>query len=188
MKNTDKYELKGHLIVECIDKNGQIVDRFENKNLIMDAARISMAQMIAGLSGSSEINKFVLGTKGHVGSDYLSVKTEADGFVGTRTSLFSEDSPTDYEYPISFNTPGTASGACVITDEPDDGSTININYADKSIEYTIEIFESAANGTGITVYTEAALYAGTNIFSMKCFPGKIKDNTVSLKIIWKILF
>jgi len=38
------------------------------------------------------------------------------------------------------------------------------------------------------VYTECAFYTGTNIFSMRTFKGKIKDDTVSLKITWKILF
>ena len=187
MQNLETYKLKGHLIVECKNKNGEVIDRYENNNLIMDAARVAMSQMTAGLSNSSEINKFVLGTQGHLGNDYLNPKTEADGFVGTRTQWFSEESLA-YNYPISFDTPGTPTGLCPIVSEADSGSIISINYSDKSVEYTIEIFEESANGTGVAVFTEAALYSGTNIFSMKCFPGKIKDNTVSLKIVWKILF
>ena len=187
MENLETYKLKGYLLVECKDKFGNVIDKYENHNLIMDAARISMAQMTAGLSNSSEINKFVLGTEGHIGGDYLNPKTDVDGFVGTRTKLFSEQSGT-YNYPIVFDTPGTATGSCTIVSEPDADSTVSIVYADKSVEYTIEVFEDSANNTGVAVFTEAALYAGANIFSMKCFPGKIKDNTVSLKIVWKILF
>lgn len=185
----DKHTLKGHLIVECLDKDKNVIDRFENHNLIMDAARVAMAQMTAGLNNSSEIDKFVLGTKGHVGTDYLTVKTEAEGFVGSRTELFSEEL-NSYFYEISFDVPGSANGVCTVLSETDNTtpSLVSISYADKTIEYTFEIYEENGNGTGVNVFTEAALYAGSNIFSMKCFPGKIKDNTVSLKIVWKIMF
>ena len=185
----DKHTLNGHLIVECLDKDKNVIDRFENHNLIMDAARVAMAQMTAGLSNSSQIDRFVIGTQGHNGTDYLSVKTEANGFVGTRTELFSETANV-YNYEILFDVPGTANGVCNITSETDitTPSLVTISYTDKTIEYTFEIYEENANDTGVSVFTEAALYAGTNIFSMKCFPGKIKDNTVSLKIVWKIMF
>lgn len=185
----DTHTLKGHFIVECLDKDKNVIDRFENHNLIMDAARVAMAQMTAGLNSSSQIDKFVLGTKGHVGTDYLTVKSESDGFIGSRTELFSEEANA-YYYDISFDVPGTANGLCNIISETDTTmpSLVSIAYTDKTVEYTFEIYEENANGTGVNVFTEAALYAGGNIFSMKCFPGKIKDNTVSLKIVWKIMF
>lgn len=184
-----KHSLKGHITVECIDRDNNVIDKFESNNLIMDASRIAMARMTAGINTSSKINKFILGTKGHVGEDYLSVKTEVDGFVGTRTSLFSEES-NDYTYSINFSPTGVEDGQCTIDSETNigGGSTVYLNVDNKTVEYTIQIFENAANNTGINVFTEAALYAGNNIFSMKCFPGKIKDNTVSLKIVWKIMF
>ena len=37
-------------------------------------------------------------------------------------------------------------------------------------------------------YTEAALYAGDNIFSMKTFPARVKEDTVKLEITWSIVF
>lgn len=185
----DKHTLKGHFIIECLDENRQVIDRFEKNNLIMDTARVAMAQMTAGLANSSEIDKFVLGTQGHVGTDYLLVKGESEGFIGSRTELFSEET-SSYFYEIAFTAPGTSTGECTITSETDNTtpSLVTINYFDKTVEYTFEIYEENANNTGVSVFTEAALYAGGNIFSMKCFPGKIKDNTVSLKIVWKIMF
>lgn len=46
-----------------------------------------------------------------------------------------------------------------------------------------------ADYTGnISVFTEAALYVNDRIFSMKTFPGKVKDDTSSIKITWKIIF
>ena len=183
----DIYKIKGHIIVECIDKKGTIIDRFENKNLIMDAARTAVSSSIAGMTVAAPMNKFVIGTEGHVTGDYLIPKTELQGFVSSRTELFSEEL-SSYTYPIVFNNPGTAVGPCVIVSEPDSGSTISLNYAGSDVEYTIEIPDIAGNSTGIAVFTEAALYAGDNIFSMKCFPGKIKDNTVSLRVVWTIKF
>lgn len=187
MKDLYIKPVQGHIVVECLNQNKEVIDRFENHNLIMDSARIAIPKLACGLSTSSEMNKIVLGTEGHVSGDLLTPKGEAQGFISSRTQLFSEESQT-YAYPIVFTNPGTASGSCSIVSEPNSGSTINLEYITNSIQYTIEIPNDAANGTGVTSFTEAALYAGTNIFSMKCFPAKIKDNTVSLRIVWKIIF
>lgn len=187
----DKYTnyVSGHIIVEALDANNNILDRYEEHNLIMDKARTSISRLACGITGSlsKPINKFVLGTEGHKSGDYLTPKTSTEGFISSRTMLFSEDS-VSYEYPIAFTNPGTATGSCVIVSEPDSGSTVSLLHENNNVQYTIEIPATAANNTGIAVYTEAALYAGYNIFSMKCFPAKIKDNTVALRIIWKILF
>lgn len=184
----DKYDVPiiGHITVECLDTNKNVIDRYENNNLIMDAARSSVTKLISGVSGSATINKFVLGTEGHITGNYLTPKTSAQGFISSRTKLFSEES-LKYTYPVVFVNPGTASGNCTISSEPNSGTIITLDTTINTVQYTIEIADVAANNTGVVVFTEAALYSGTNIFSMKCFPGKIKDNTVSLRIIWKIL-
>lgn len=184
----DKYykPITGHIIIECFDKSGSIIDRFEKNNLIMDNARTAMTKLTANITGAEPINKFVIGTEGHITGNYLTPKTDLEGFISSRTELFSEESTT-YNYPIVFTNPGTVSGNCTIVSEPNSGSTVSLLTTSNSIQYTVEINDTAANNTGIVVFTEAALYAGGNIFSMKCFPGKIKDNTVSLRIIWKIL-
>lgn len=182
-----KKPLSGHIIVECLDKLGNVVDKFENHNLIMETARISVSSNACDIALSEPLNKFVLGTNGHISGDYLTPKTEVEGFISSRTELFSEEL-NNFTYPITFTNPGVPVGACTITSELDTGTTIALTYANNDVKYTIEIPEGAANGTGVAVYTEAALYAGSSIFSMKCFPGKIKDNTVSLRVIWTIKF
>ena len=187
MKDFYITPVSGHIIVECLNDAGEVLDRFENHNLIMDTARIAIPSLICGLSTASELNKIVLGTEGHVTGDFLTPKGEAQGFISSRTQLFSEELA-EFNYPIEFTNPGTSSGGCPIVSEPDTGTVISLEYSTNSIQYTIEVPALAANGTGISVFTEAALYAGTNIFSMKCFPAKIKDNTVSLRIIWRLFF
>lgn len=182
--------ISGHIIIECLNKQGEVLDRFENHNLIMDKARTSIANLACALSTADPINKFVLGTEGHTTGDILIPKTELEGFVSSRTELFSEEN-SSYSYPIVFSNPGTSTGACVVISEPDSGTattSINLEYINNDVRYTFEVPELAANDSGIVVFTEAALYAGTNIFSMKCFPGKIKDTTVSLRVIWTIKF
>lgn len=186
MKDKIDNKIKGHFIVECLDKDKQIIDRFENHNLIMNNSRYSMSSLLCGLSTAKPINKFILGTEGHITGDYLTPKTEDEGFINTRTQLFSEET-SGYVYPISFTNPGTATGNCPVVSEPDSGSVVTLAYSGTTLTYTIEIPELSANNTGIVVFSEAALYSGSNIFSMKCFPGKIKDETVSLKIIWSII-
>ena len=190
MKDIFKNPISGHIIIECLDNNKNIIDRFEKHNLIMDTARTVVANLTCALGTAEPLNKFVLGTEGHTTGDILIPKTDLDGFVSSRTELFSEEIGS-YTYPIEFSNPGTSTGACTIISEPDSGvatSTINLEYLNNDIKYTIEIPELAANDSGIVVFTEAALYAGSNIFSMKCFPGKIKDTTVSLRVIWVIKF
>ena len=187
----DKYKtIRGHITVECINKGGEVIDRFENKNLIMDSARVAMAGIAAGVSTATPINAFSIGTEGHVTGDFLTPKQEVDGFVSSRTNLFSSEL-NSYNYTISFEPPGTTSGVCSVLSEPDSGSTVHINMVNSEVEYTITIPEQSANSgnqNNISVFTEAALFAGGNIFSMKCFPAKIKEPTVSLRIIWKIIF
>ena len=178
----------GHILIESINNDGEVIDSYEEKNLIMDKARLAVSSSIAGINNTVPMNKFVIGTEGHITGDYLTPKTEAEGFISSRTELFSEEL-NSYSYPIEFQVPGVAEGACSIISEPDTGSSVYLNYVDTDVTFTIEIPELAANNSGnVVVFTEAALYAGGNIFSMKCFPGKIKDNTVSLRVIWTIKF
>ena len=51
--------------------------------------------------------------------------------------------------------------------------------------------ETAANGTdgrSVVSYTEAGLFCETEMFSIKCFPAKVKDVSTSFSIIWRIIF
>src|SRR5574344_240093 len=96
----DKYKtVRGNIIIECVNNSGEVIDRFENKNLIMDSARIAMAGIAAGVSTATPINAFSIGTEGHVTGDFLTPKQEVDGFVSSRTNLFSSEL-NSYNYTI----------------------------------------------------------------------------------------
>lgn len=178
--------IKGHFKVERINIKNIVVDVYEENNLIMDSARVDVCDLVTGLSSGKNINKFILGTEGHIG-DLTTPKTSATGFVSSRQSLFSEES-LGVTYPISFTAADNLQANATNIIEPDSGTVVNITKSGSTVTYVIEIPITAANGPGTVAYTEAALYAGSSIFSMKTFGAKIKDETVALKITWSISF
>jgi len=240
-------ELKGHFKIQTFDKFGTMLTEYEDPNLIMEGAREVMAGNISNLSTRKYVDKIVLGTNGHRGTDILIPKDVSDGLTSSRNRLFSEtetllddetrtilegdillysgtqatngtpgiyyeytgatltavltsavDFGTDwvdlgntapFKYNITFTPPGVLVGdAVVVEDDLNSGSTVNFNQAGREITYTIDLDNTAGNGGSAVTYTEASLYAGDTIFSMKTFRGKIKDSSVLVRIIWKISF
>lgn len=186
----DKINFKGHLTIQAIDKSGNIIDQWADNNMIMENARINMAELISGMSTGNYINKIVLGTEGNKTGDYLTPKDETDGFVKERTQLFSEESG-GYHYAINFSSTGSNGNFTLLSEDDSstgESSVINVVQTNSDVTYTIDLPGLNGNNTGTVVYTEAALYAGTQIFSMKCFKGKIKDESVQLRVVWKLMF
>ena len=87
---TDRINFKGHFKIEAFDNNHKLLDTWEDDNMIMVDARTTMSELFANLGTSTFINKFTLGTMGHVGADYLAPKTAQDNFINTKDRLFSE--------------------------------------------------------------------------------------------------
>ena len=184
----DSLNFTGHFTVQTIDSRTQeVLDEYIDNNMIMQSARKVMAERLLKITASPTINKIVIGTQGHKTGDILTPKDASDGFVSTRTELFSEEL-SEYFYPIEFTVPGTSFGPCTGIVEPSLGSTVSVLQTDSDVTYTISIAANAANNGTSTIYTEAALYAGDNIFSMKTFRAKIKDDSTIVRIIWKISF
>lgn len=211
MKLQDDVKIQGIFSIYSIDKNGNVIDKYEEKNLIMDRARQNMAQLIGNVTTDASlgqpINKFVIGTLGHVGTDILNYKRVGEnGFTSTRTSLFSEENSSALNYLIEFSVAGGTDvtvqadgkrrkGLTVEATESAVKNTIRrIVGGDQGRTVTYEITIPAENGNSgdpanpVVAYTEAALYAGNDIFSMKTFPARVKENTVELKIVWSIIF
>ena len=181
----DSLGLQGYFKIDTYDLDGNLLDTFEEKNLIMDKGRNNLASYSAGFGGSP-ITKFVLGTQGH-GLSLLDPKTALDGFVSSRTKLFSEDS-TSYEYYISF-VPTTNGGFATVTEtNAGAGSKVKVSVATNLITYEIEVAGNAANNGGSVPYTEAGFYAGTNLFAMRCYPVRVKDISTRLVITWQFQF
>jgi len=185
---TDKFrKVKGYFKIELL-RDGVVIDSDEKHNLIMDDARRTFPKYLSGITGVQPINRLVLGTQGNIAGDILAPKQAIDGFTSDRTMLFSEESGnigTDYTV-LSF-TPNGVNGSVITCD--DGVSTVSSNIIDTDVVYEVNIHNTAMNGnSGAMVYTEAAFYTGDQIFSMRTFKGKIKDDSVSIKITWKIMF
>ena len=86
----DSINFTGYFKIQSIDAQNNVIDEWEDKNLIMQSARESMAEILSGWSSSYGINKFVLGSKGNKSESLFLPKTATEGLVNTRDRLFSE--------------------------------------------------------------------------------------------------
>lgn len=177
----------GHLTIEVLDAlTGELKDLYEHKNMIMTGARESILRNMTNIS-NSHVNKIVLGTKGHKDGDYLTPKTAEDGFVVTRTELFSEET-SDFHYTIGFEVSGGLGVSTITEDDALGNSAVTVSRADTTITYLIELGSDSGNNNGQVAYTEAALYAGDLIFSMRTFGVRLKDSSSKFLITWKITY
>lgn len=209
MQLNDNYKCIGEFSIKTIYADGTF-DEYVESNLIMDLARNNMAELIGGVTAAGvPINKLVLGTKGHIGTDILAFKpVGTNSFDSTRTNIFSEVAVTG---GLNYSIPFTVTGVGMdVTDLAARGVLYNIAVAqtpaetgafntvrrlvsNRTVTYTITI--PAVNGNAVAAppnnilaYTEAALYTGSEIFSMKTFPARVKESTVQLVITWSLIF
>ncbi|EAJ4655366.1 hypothetical protein CYA84_03900 [Campylobacter coli] len=198
-KEVQKTPARGYFCIESLDANGNIIDKFEQKNLITNIARAEFAKLIAGINESNAINRFVMGTKGHQGSDILTPKDETTGFTASVTDIFSGQEEGDINrtwnqviFTPSGNMVNTA--ATNVQDGANNNSTVDITVtgieqAEPVVTYTINIAQDAFNcaNDGV-VYTEAGLYSGDKLIAMRTFKGKVKESTVAFRIQWSVMF
>lgn len=102
----DYIKTKGYLKIETLNASTrEILDVWEDPQLIMDLARPNMAGLVAGHAlTSGAIGKFIIGTQGHTeagtgnaGENILIAKDNIEGFVPDRIELFSTTNiTTDY--------------------------------------------------------------------------------------------
>ena len=55
---TDMVNLKGHFKIQSIDVNNNILDEWEEHNMIMENARYTMSELFSNLETNTFINKF----------------------------------------------------------------------------------------------------------------------------------
>lgn len=207
---------RGEFTLQVLNDKGEVIDQFQDNNLVVNTARESMSALLSGKNGSLGITTFVLGTRGHddVSGDILQPKVVGqNGYDETRTQLFSEEL-NEFYYTVKWtqgalvNSQGGAvpftgntvefvakgqkknqSGA-----EPDAENAqipVKIDLQNNAVQYEFEIPEASANGAdgqSVVAYTEAGLKCGNQLFSIKCFSGKVKSLDTKFKIIWRIIF
>jgi len=193
MNLTDKTEIKGHFNIKTYKTDGS-VDEYSDDNLIMNDARRNMAKLIGGWVGKP-INKIVLGTAGHDNNNILTpILPETGEFTSNRDMLISEEL-NEFSYfikwgDLSYVGENDGASASIFSIDSTDSkqNSIKVTINDKVVTFEITIEENSANNTGIVAYTEAALYAGEKIFSMKTFPAKVKEDSVKMVITWSLIF
>lgn len=84
--------LQGHFYMECLDKDNNVIDKYEEHNMIMTDARKSMAEIFANLDGIKHAHRLTLGTMGYKDDSIFIPKDEAYGFTKSRDRLFCEPS------------------------------------------------------------------------------------------------
>ena len=220
-----KSPVEGYFKIEVFDKDGNVIDEFEQQNTIMLNSKNTMQYAMAGRTATDlsdpanpvempiMINTFMLGTKGHQGTNILIPRN----FDYTMDKMFSF-TENGKVFPITFDKDGTVIDEGYDPTLPNSrnngNTTIRIslltNNENKIIEYVINIDEQNGNDNGGPIaYTEAALHANLNqnipglgdapgnpltvnnygeIWAMRTFPAKIKDSISSFKITWRIIF
>ena len=93
----DRYKTtcEGHFKLECLDKDDNVIDAFEDHNMIVTSARRSMAEIFFK-SDCKYAHKLVLGTQGCKDYSKFKAKDETDGVVKERECIFSETSGVTY--------------------------------------------------------------------------------------------
>lgn len=195
--NENSHKLRGHFSIESLDKDGNVIDSWSSKNIITNTARIEFAKIIAGVEQAGAINRFVMGTKGHVGDDVLTPKGEDEGFTASVTDIFSGQEAAELNKTwsqLSFTPSGsmTSTTALDVLDGANNNSTVDISILGvvenmPVVQYTFNIAQDAFNceNNGV-IYTECGLYKDEKLIAMRTFKGKVKEDTVSFRIIWSI--
>ena len=216
MNLQDKINLQGYFKITAYKQDGT-TEVIEEKNLIMDKARNNMAELASGCILGLQITKFVIGTACHNPdtNDILDpILVGTYGYTPTRVETFSKTQnkfryniswdpfnpvSDDLVTPVSWNLgevslfgkgnkldeTGVESGA------ENTPCPISIKVLGNSILYTITLPEAAANGVSgdsTVAFTEAALFSGSDIFSLKTFSARVKDPSVRYVIEWRIIF
>lgn len=207
----------GHFSIQMLNKSGEVVDSYEDNNLVVNEARGAMSALLSGKKGSVGITSLVLGTRGHneVENNILIPKPVGQyGYDENRTQLFSEEQGTPFYYTINWDPndlKDAGEGSVEFTNNEVEfvakgqrknqtGSELNaengkipvkITLQGNSVQYEFTIPEQYANGddgSSVVAYTEAGLKFGEKLFSLKCFAAKIKETSVSIRVVWKIVF
>lgn len=204
-KNTGK-------VIDSYEDNNLIVNkaRFTMAKLLANHPD-TVTRPTSGITG------FKMGTRGHnvLTDNILEPKPVGqDGYDESREKLFSQEATDAFFYSISWDPKNLVNeaGAPAIwandtisfiakgqkkaqtgteADAENASIPVTILLGTDSVKYTFEISEAWMNGNNsasVVAFTEAGLFTGNDLFSIKCFPAKVKDNQTLFRIHWKIIF
>lgn len=198
------YDIKGEFTIDVYNGN-DVIDSFTNNNLVVTGSRSAVSALVSGIKGGQPINRLSLGTRGHI-SDLSKFSPKLvngtyseDGkqlkFDESRDKLFCEEF-NELTFDIKFYPiPGNDESQKVTglafyggTEVASQNTFVEIFCDCNSVTYIFTIEEGIGHGGTFVPYTEAGLYAGNVLFSMKTFAAKVKDESTKFVITWKIYF
>jgi hypothetical protein len=169
----DQMSVKGsvEIIVSRAD-NGEVVERIEDDNLVVNGGRSGMAHLWAGQwfvgPPTGFVNEMKFGDRGHDTADPSLPKTT----VTTRTQLFCEDE----------SRPIIISKKPLTVDFPDGDSGTRVRF-------TCQVGSAEGNGTGRQIFSEAGLYRDDGILAAhKTFGVITKTNEFIITFRWTFQF
>lgn len=196
----EKFPTRGYFKIEVLDAFGNVLDTYEQHNLVMIGARLHFMKLISGGYDTNKvINRLVLGTKGTLNDDDVTPKTEDEGFTSSRTDMFCEATNSANKKntwdEITFDPAGSATSGTAqdVQDGSNNSSSVKIVISEASeepsITYIFNIATDAFNGnTNYMKYSEAGLWADDTLIAMRTFKSKAKDETETLRITWSLIF
>lgn len=176
MKLQDLIHLKGEVVIQAVDSNGNISTVLEDKNLIVTNGRTNICTSLLGIQ-SAYISDVHFGDGGTIPGN-STVATSVSAEEVDVASVISATNHIDYTFTSSQETspsPRAVFSIVIPTVQPPEYSGTDINYI------------TSLNGKAIS---ELALMLNTNptatAFAIKRFPSISKSDTISLIINWTI--
>ena len=166
--HTDAYKTtcEGHFHLDCLDKNDNVIDSFDDHNIIVTTARQSMAEIFFK-SDCKYAHKLVIGTRGCKEISNFRAKDELDGVVKERTRIFSETDGNIYSQGTTLEHVNKGDIFAINI-----GDGVYYYEADNSYEYLTLDEESLKN----CKFTETAPYYYSLSFALNGIDSGIYDN------------
>lgn len=158
--------LQGRVRV-VVEEGGFSTEVFEDHNLIVNGAKMVMANLLATAPSTYKIGNLELGTMGHdpVGGILVPVPPEV-GDEGLNDT--SADRP-----DLAQSIPPVVGPAGV----------------ENTVMFTYVLDKADGNGDGVVAYTEAGLFTVSGImFARETFPAIVKTSARKITFEWSIIF
>jgi len=184
MKDNTKQPISGYFLLEVLNKEGEVIEKIEQKNTIMDASKRSVADSIRGISSDGAenyadnfISTFAMGTKGTNPDGTIKYVDSSSNGMFCQQQTGSDVHDGDFMF-IHFDKPSVYG---VDTINGDDSTLLEVKFVDKvdgsltdsslteynvsiistsqtKITYNILIRNGGGNINAVTPYNECALY------------------------------
>lgn len=151
-----------------VEEEGKSEVVFEDHNLIVDGAKMVLANLLATAPATYKIDTMQLGTMGH---------DEGAGILVPVPPEHDDD---------SLNDPSVLLEAILDQSIP---PVVGPPGVENTVMFTFVLEKDKGNGTGVVAYTEAGLFTGEgDMFARETFPAIVKTSVRKITFEWSIIF